>query len=1032
MDTYQSRHTGAQIDAAVDAVLNGEVGGGGSVELTADSIREALGYTPVKSSGWSAGKNLGTDEDGNVIEKEDIFSKDTSAWSPVEYMSGVSWTGLGYFWQANGTQANTEYTQQYQSTTELIRIEPNCKYTLSNFRGVYFLYDASGKNGTQSARQDDPNTPVSFTTAADRYYIGISHAPTGAYTVDRVSLVRTNISQAEYDALPTRADSLKPLYGKKVVCFGDSLFGMYRGEDSAPAFVAGETGATVYNVGFGGCRMAVHPTSGYGAFSMWALAKAIAENDWTDQDAQASSGSAYFPEQLALLKTIDFNAVDIAVIHYGTNDFASGNGVPIDNASDPDDYSSLCGALRYSIDKLLGAYPKLRIYVSLPVYRFWTDDSGVTTYAETYLNTIGKTLPEFVEALRGVAAEYNLPVIDGYYGLGINKANAATFLSDGTHHNVAGRERFGRFIGANLTAQQNIAKSHAADSGTSEPGAAGEDGGYYTPSVEQTNTTTMRVSFAGSKADMPSISPVDVTLPQGPQGEAGKDADSIPEYVRTEAEAVARTVNQHQSGDSIVFPFLTDAHCGYYTDKTNEATKLAGQLLKLIGQRTPFDFIVNGGDMANGAYDTTRAMSFEQIEDYTELTSDAQRAVPAVWVPGNHDDAPYMATADRATQRDVFALIGRKNRLSGAVCPNGCNYGYLDLDNRHLRVIYLDTDDKRSWGTVQVGSGGTAPAYLNAHNVSGEQLRWLADTALDFSGKDNAAKWGIVVVSHVALDASGTITDAVSGTNYAHNTANAATILTSYQVGGGGSISHNGVQVDFDFSELDARASVICCVHGHNHKFTHGTVGGILSIGCPNVMNGRERESADGTTYTKTAGTADGTSFCILTIDRESNLIYADCVGAGYDREFEYTTEVVSYTNWLPISTDASGAVYNGKGWKKNTYLSSGNDGTYEGIYASGFIPLEWNEYGNAVLHCKNVGMQTGQNYHRISLYDADKTHIETVKTTVTSGWWTWGSDGNIEKITVLSASYSTAKYIRLCCGYLGDDSIITVNEEIV
>lgn len=249
-----------------------------------------------------------------------------------------------------------------------------------------------------------------------------------------------------------------PLHGKQVVCFGDSLFGMYRGENSASAFVAAETGATVYNVGFGGCRMSVHPSNGYAAFSMWALAKAINENNWTTQDAQASSGSDYFPEQLALLKSIDFSKVDIAVIHYGTNDFGAGNAIALDNESDPDDYNTLCGALRYSIEKLLSAYPKLRIYVSLPVYRFWTEN-GTNTYAETYVGKSGKKLPDFVEALRSTAAEYNLPVIDGYYGLGINKANAATFLSDGTHHNAVGRERFGRFIGANLTAQQTTGKA---------------------------------------------------------------------------------------------------------------------------------------------------------------------------------------------------------------------------------------------------------------------------------------------------------------------------------------------------------------------------------------------------------------------------------------------------------------------------------------------------------------------------------------------------------------------------------------------
>lgn len=509
-------------------------------------------------------------------------------------------------------------------------------------------------------------------------------------------------------------------------------------------------------------------------------------------------------------------------------------------------------------------------------------------------------------------------------------------------------------------------------------------------------------------------------------------AETIPEYVRTEAETVARLVNQHQSNDSIIFPFLTDAHCGYYQDTANAATTLAGQLLHLIGQRVPYDFIVNGGDMANGAWDTTRALSFDQIEDYTALTSDAHRGVPAIWVPGNHDDAPYMATADRVTQKEMFALIGRKNRQSGAICPNGCNYGYLDLESQHLRVIYLDTDDKRGWGTVQVGNGETAPAYLNAHNVGGDQLRWLAETALDFSGKDNAADWSVVVVSHVALDVSGTYTDVVSGTSYANSTANAASVLSAYASGGSGSITHNGILVPYDYSALDARATVICCVHGHGHKFVNGTVSGILSIGCPNVMNGRERVSSDGNTYTKTAGTANGTSFCIMTIDRENRKVYADCVGVGPDREFEYTTEVMPYTNLLPISTDASGAVYNGKGYKENTYLSSGNDGTKAGIYASGYIPGVLNEYGMYVWYFKNVGMITGQDAHRLCIYDGNKTYKDTKKTTVTSGGtFTYGADGNITKISLSATTYPDGMYIRICCDYLGDDSVITANEPI-
>ena len=505
---------------------------------------------------------------------------------------------------------------------------------------------------------------------------------------------------------------------------------------------------------------------------------------------------------------------------------------------------------------------------------------------------------------------------------------------------------------------------------------------------------------------------------------------TIPGYVRTEAETVARIVNQHQSNDSIVFPFLSDAHCGYYTDTGNAAATLAGQLLNQIGKRTPYDFIVHGGDYSTGAWNTTKLDSFEHIEDYTELMSEANKGVLSLWCAGNHDDAAYQATANRVSQKELFGLAGRKNRISEAVCPNGCNYGYLDLENRKLRVIYLDTDDKRNWGTVSVGNGATAPAYLNAHNVSGAQLQWLANTGLDFASKANPAEWDIVVVSHVALNISGTITDAVSGTVYAHSTENAAKIINAYRTGKSGSITHNGVTVNYNFTTVESKATVICAVHGHNHKFGSETLtGGILSIGCPNVMNGRERASDDGNTYTKTAGTANGTSFCILTIDRENCVIYADCVGAGYDREFTYTTEVITYTNQIPISTDASGAVYNGVGYKANTYLSGGNDGTRNGIYATGFIPCKLGD----TLYCKNVGMQTGQDSHRLSFYDSSKTYLAIIKTTATGYMgWNYGEDGNISSIGIrASGNNQNTAFVRFCCGHIGDDSIVTVNEPI-
>lgn len=233
------------------------------------------------------------------------------------------------------------------------------------------------------------------------------------------------------------------LSGRKVVVFGDSLIGMTRDQTSVPAYAAAYTGAKVYNVGFGGCRMSKHPSNGYAAFSMWALADAVASGDYATQEAQAPSGSDYFASQLDVLKSIDFTSVDAIVIHYGTNDFAA--NVPLDDSANLLSTDTVCGALRYSIKKVLTAFPKIKIFVSLPLYRTW---SGVG--AETYKNTLEKTLPEYDSAMKTVAEEHNLPTIDGYKRLGVNAVNASAYLSDGTHLNDFGRRQFGELIGGHL------------------------------------------------------------------------------------------------------------------------------------------------------------------------------------------------------------------------------------------------------------------------------------------------------------------------------------------------------------------------------------------------------------------------------------------------------------------------------------------------------------------------------------------------------------------------------------------------------
>ena len=534
-----------------------------------------------------------------------------------------------------------------------------------------------------------------------------------------------------------------------------------------------------------------------------------------------------------------------------------------------------------------------------------------------------------------------------------------------------------------------------------------------------------RVTYDGSEAKT-----IDISAGVG---------DDTPDYVLTAADALAKKVVNHIGADNIVFAVMADAHLGYYTDTGNAAGKQAGQALKRLNERCALDFVAHVGDYTTGAYNTTVESAMRDMADY-QLLIGSKFPGRQAWCVGNHDDAPYQATANRMSQTQVYAAISRKNLASNGYVPGDAAYGYMDFPALRLRLIYLDTHDRRSWGSAQVGAGENC-AFLNVENISAAQLQWLADHALNFSGVDDPSKWSILVFSHAVLSTSGTYTDP-GGTVHPCNTANAATLLKAYATKKSGSITHGGVTVNYNFTAVTP-AGIIGCIHGHEHRYANEIVGGaFLSICCPNILNGRERVSADGNTYTKTAGTANGTSFCVFSINRADKKIYVDHYGPGIDREFNYTVidpSAPSYTNLLPGATDTDGSIYNGVGWEKGYRL--GSDGAPTGqndSYLTGFIPVKFGD----VVHLKNVkwqnGVTTGLNSgnQRVSFYDANKIHLGQTNAIGLGGTLSGVKDDNNiwTQFTVKNFSGVTldnAAYFRLNCAEISGDSIITVNEEI-
>lgn len=246
------------------------------------------------------------------------------------------------------------------------------------------------------------------------------------------------------DFLPTK-DLTSHLYGKKMVCFGDSITGKELSDDY-PSVIAKRTGMEVYNVGFGGTRAGYHGSADYDRYSLYRLVDYIISGDFSPLDIAFAKPTA-FPIREATLKSIDFNEVDYISIAYGANDW--GGNIPSEGAT-PEDVTSFRGALRVSLRKLLEAYPHLKVLIISPFYRWFPDNNPVND-SDTELRE-GVLLYELVEASKEIAKEFKMPWLNAYDELGINRYNRLLYFSptDGTHHIETGRELIGNKIASTI------------------------------------------------------------------------------------------------------------------------------------------------------------------------------------------------------------------------------------------------------------------------------------------------------------------------------------------------------------------------------------------------------------------------------------------------------------------------------------------------------------------------------------------------------------------------------------------------------
>jgi hypothetical protein len=215
-----------------------------------------------------------------------------------------------------------------------------------------------------------------------------------------------------------------------IVVFGDSNINQGNATTSITAILAKQLGAKVINAGFGGTRMGdgwsgSAPDIYYRELSGFALSQAVATGDWSPQVAAAaglvSMGLADHTAKVAELAALgDWSSVRKVIWSEMTNDHGSAN-LPIGLDADTTG-ATFKGAINMVVTNIHTAKPWIRLGFMTAPFR-----------TAIKVNTLGLTLPDYIDAEKARAAAFNIPVFDLYHDGGVSDLNASWWLEDGTH-----------------------------------------------------------------------------------------------------------------------------------------------------------------------------------------------------------------------------------------------------------------------------------------------------------------------------------------------------------------------------------------------------------------------------------------------------------------------------------------------------------------------------------------------------------------------------------------------------------------------
>ena len=215
----------------------------------------------------------------------------------------------------------------------------------------------------------------------------------------------------------------------------------------------------------------------------------------------------------------------------------------------------------------------------------------------------------------------------------------------------------------------------------------------------------------------------------------------------------------------------------------------------------------------------------------------------------------------------------------------------LTATQKYVRVeFYLSKNDTVSFTNFKIEARKKPTSYIDPMNViiQQSQIDWLGNQALDFSSKIDKEDWGVIILSHAAINKNES--GGLNGQQVIEGILNAFMNGTTYSGSQEYPNDMYNVSANVDFTE-QGKMEFICAVNGHMHYDRVTTFETLnrpnINIGCAKYENGTPTQ--EGAIRPERAdGNITSELLDLIKIDAINRKIYCTRLGAGEDKVIDY------------------------------------------------------------------------------------------------------------------------------------------------